>query len=238
MDLDLLMRYTPLVEYLETHASQGARILEVGSGSFGITRFYKRRIVGLDISFPPPISPYLEPHHGNVTAIPFPDSSFDFVLCMDVLEHLSRNERGPAIREMWRLARKAVLCGLPCGVKTSTYEEKYNTAFKQRFGRDNPWLAEHKKHRLPEVVEIRQLWLQIAGDMPGVRIEEIRNVNLDFWLQTHLEEQTKPWPASYRKLREAAMRNPGEFTRQKSFGDCYRRIFIVTRTDQLAGMGV
>ncbi|KKM08852.1 hypothetical protein SY88_22395 [Clostridiales bacterium PH28_bin88] len=231
MDLDLLMRYAPLIEHLETHAPRDARILEVGSGSHGITRFCKRRVVGLDIDFPPPVSPYLEPHKGHATAIPFPDHSFDFVVCTDVLEHIPGDARELAMREMWRLARRAVLCGVPCGSKALRYEERYNTAYRQRLGRDNPWLVEHQQHGLPEAEEVRRAWLRVTQGSPEARIHESGNVNLDFWLETHLAELMEPWPASYRKLRENALRNLAAFTKAKSFGDCYRRIFLIIRQE-------
>ncbi|MGB9724470.1 MAG: class I SAM-dependent methyltransferase [Chloroflexia bacterium] len=48
---------------------------------------------------------------GNALALPFPDHSFDLVLCLEVLEHLERPRQ--ALREIARVARYQVLISVP-----------------------------------------------------------------------------------------------------------------------------
>ncbi len=48
---------------------------------------------------------------GSVYELPYPDDSFDLVLCSEVLEHLDRPE--DAVRECARVARKHVLLTVP-----------------------------------------------------------------------------------------------------------------------------
>lgn len=43
--------------------------------------------------------------HGDVTALPWPDASFDRVLLADVIEHLDRDQMRPAARELHRVLR-------------------------------------------------------------------------------------------------------------------------------------
>jgi SAM-dependent methyltransferase len=47
---------------------------------------------------------YAEAH-----ALPFDDHSFDIVTCFDVLEHLLHDDQAPALRELCRVARRAVI---------------------------------------------------------------------------------------------------------------------------------
>jgi ubiquinone/menaquinone biosynthesis C-methylase UbiE len=42
---------------------------------------------------------------GIATELPFPDKSFDFVICIDVLRYLDRSDIRQALREMFRVLR-------------------------------------------------------------------------------------------------------------------------------------
>jgi ubiquinone/menaquinone biosynthesis C-methylase UbiE len=48
---------------------------------------------------------------GDVYALPFPDQSYDLVLCLEVLEHLPDPAR--ALREIRRVARRGLLLSVP-----------------------------------------------------------------------------------------------------------------------------
>jgi SAM-dependent methyltransferase len=72
---------------------------------------YFRRVVALDLSPTPSTDASVFSIVGDVTALPFPDHSFDVVLCAEVLEHVSAIE--VAVREISRVARHDVLVGVP-----------------------------------------------------------------------------------------------------------------------------
>jgi SAM-dependent methyltransferase len=49
----------------------------------------------------------------SIFALPFPDNAFDVVGCFEVLEHLPGNGPDAALRELSRIARKAVVLSVP-----------------------------------------------------------------------------------------------------------------------------
>jgi ubiquinone/menaquinone biosynthesis C-methylase UbiE len=73
------------------------RILDLGCGTGIVARLLRERlggaarITGLDVSAPMiakarTIAPELDWHEGNAMALPFPDASFDLVLCQQMLQ--------------------------------------------------------------------------------------------------------------------------------------------------------
>jgi ubiquinone/menaquinone biosynthesis C-methylase UbiE len=57
------------------------------------------------------LDPLLSPCRARVEELPFDDTSFDLVVCCEVLEHLDDPERGLA--EIARVARRAVIVSTP-----------------------------------------------------------------------------------------------------------------------------
>jgi SAM-dependent methyltransferase len=51
----------------------------------------------------------------SVTAIPFPDNSFDLVTCSALLHHMNKQERIEAVKEMSRVAKKYIFLCEPNG---------------------------------------------------------------------------------------------------------------------------
>jgi ubiquinone/menaquinone biosynthesis C-methylase UbiE len=81
---------------------RGARVLDAGCGEGVIVREYAGRlsIEGVDANFR---SEFVR--EGSVTELPYPDGTFDEVLCLDVLEHLTFPEQPVAIGEMFRVLK-------------------------------------------------------------------------------------------------------------------------------------
>lgn len=101
---DIALRYLPIIDDLKKQ-SEGT-ILDVGSGSLGITPYLKKIITGVDITFSPPYSKLLKRVKGTATKLPFKNESFDYVLCVDTLEHVPTKFRPQVIRELLRVAKK------------------------------------------------------------------------------------------------------------------------------------
>ncbi len=96
------------------------RLLEVGCAKgFLVRRFRSLGIdaYGVDISSyaigaaPDEVKPYVSV--ADIRELPWPDGSFDMVLCMETLEHVPPEEVPQAIAELARVSSGTVLCSIP-----------------------------------------------------------------------------------------------------------------------------
>ncbi|CAB1127827.1 Methyltransf_11 domain-containing protein [Candidatus Hydrogenisulfobacillus filiaventi] len=69
---------------------------------------------------PPSWPERLERQVGNLTALPWPDASFDRVFCLSTLEHLPEADQLPALRELARVLRPQGLLVLTVDVPPLT----------------------------------------------------------------------------------------------------------------------
>lgn len=78
------------------------RVLDAGCGEGVLVEDYASRlaIVGVDANY---ASAHVQP--GSLTALPYPNASFDRALCLDVLEHLPFAEQSLALSELFRVLR-------------------------------------------------------------------------------------------------------------------------------------
>ncbi|HEV8440373.1 MAG TPA: methyltransferase domain-containing protein [Methylomirabilota bacterium] len=105
----------------------GERVLDVGCGSGAVTREIARRVgsrglaVGLDpspallavareLAHEAGVGDRVEFREGNALRLPFPDRSFDAVVCVTVLSHVPRGEA--AIPELVRVLRSGGRLGV------------------------------------------------------------------------------------------------------------------------------
>ncbi|MDR1920812.1 MAG: glycosyltransferase [Candidatus Adiutrix sp.] len=90
-------------------------ILEIGRGDAFITEALPKnlKVKALDVS-PKALARVKRPAlQGPITDLPFPDASWDLVLCRGVLERLSERDRLRAVAEMSRAAAKYVVVATP-----------------------------------------------------------------------------------------------------------------------------
>ncbi len=97
--------------WLDT-ASPGTRVLDAGCGEGVLVDEYAGRLAieGIDPNYGSD-----RVQTGSLTALPFPDATFDRALCLDVLEHLTFDEQPRALAELLRVLRPggALLVSIP-----------------------------------------------------------------------------------------------------------------------------
>lgn len=131
-NINLILRYSPIVKKLNEVSRKSKKplsVLEIGSGSIGITRFYKGKVVGIDIEAEKYQNPRLNFIKGSATRLPFSDSSFDVVISIDTLEHLTRKEQIKMVLEAYRVSKKYIFFTYPIGF--NKYQKKIVTTWKK-----------------------------------------------------------------------------------------------------------
>lgn len=155
--LNHLLRYEPVVRQVE--ATPGHTLLEVGSGSRGIARYVSARweLTACDVDFADYAAPVVDPAgrasrvKASVLQMPFADDSFDVVVALDLLEHLTPQARPQALFQLCRVARRCLIVGCPTGVAALRSDERL-MRFYRRINRTVPlWLQEHLRNGFPEV---------------------------------------------------------------------------------------
>jgi ubiquinone/menaquinone biosynthesis C-methylase UbiE len=99
--------------------------------------------------------------------MPFPDASFDVVVCAEVLEHIPAPDREPALGEMLRVLRPGgrMIVTFPADATARECDQRLNAAYRDRYGTDHPWVVEHIQEGVPSTDETRALLERLAG--PG-----------------------------------------------------------------------
>ncbi len=146
---DIALRYLPIV-YDIRKTPNIRTILDVGSGSLGITPYLKQNVTGVDVTFRGPSSQYLKGVKSPADRLPFKNKSFDVSVCADTLEHVPKNRRGKVIRELVRVTKKKIYITIPCG-KSAEREDKL---LFNRLAWEEPYLKEHIIYGLPKEKEI------------------------------------------------------------------------------------
>jgi hypothetical protein len=165
--LNHVVRYEPVVALIEPLPA--VSLLEVGSGSRGISRYLHAPldVTACDLSF----DDYGSDNPGDgggvarvtasVLALPFADGEFDVVLALDLVEHLAPGDREPAIRELVRVGRVAVIVGCPTGAAALRADQRL-AAYIRRLRRPLPgWLEEHLENGFPTPDELVR-WMDPA----------------------------------------------------------------------------
>jgi Methyltransferase domain len=220
--LNWAARYLPILKVLEQQSAKIATILEVGSGSVGLGKFYRAPFVGCDVNFTlPPRVPML-PVVATATDLPFRDESFEAVIVSDVLEHVPPDQRPSVIREALRVMRNVAVFAFPCGPEAFELDRKLAETYDRKH-QDRPiWLQEHMQYPFPTehlFESLRSEWTVTA----------FGNENLDvhYWIMR--KEMHQLWNYVF-AIMLAALPGIVEYVfRRADHEPYYRRIVVIRR---------
>lgn len=183
---DRYVRYRPIVEYLRKVPRES--VLEVGSGTNGVTEFLPRKITAIDVDFGRDKTlknPFIERVKNSGTTLPFKDKSYDITLSLDTLEHIPQNRRFDFISELVRVARKSVILGFPAGIEATKADKKLAIDHIKVFHRPHWSLDEHIKLGLPKINAVKRMISEAASHNRRTieNIRMINNYNMNIWLK-------------------------------------------------------
>jgi glycosyltransferase involved in cell wall biosynthesis len=156
-----LVRFLPVLELLQAAPAAGGKLLDVGSGAYGLTTLLPSgwEVTVLDADFrdygaadgaPADTNSII----GDVRWLPFADHSFDVVVAVDLLEHLPAEDRDRAIAEICRVALRRAVIACPAGAEALAVDRRIARHLDAR-GRALPgWLHEHLQNGFPEAAAV------------------------------------------------------------------------------------
>lgn len=174
------LRYLPIVDLLKKEKLLNTKILEVGSGSYGITPYLKREVTGVDTSFPEPEYPLLKQVKSTGEKLPFKDDQFEVLILSDVLEHIPANKRKNVLEESVRVASRFVIISGPFGKDSFAQDKKLADYSKKKTGNMHPFFKEHLENGLPEIEDIKKIleknkkvvYLKVVGQYLNLSVRE------------------------------------------------------------------
>ena len=124
-----------------------------------MTEFLAYPVTGVDPDFDRTAergTRWLERLPGRATALPVADSSFDAVLCVEMLEHVPNAEREPALREMIRALRSGgrLIVTFPADATAAKLDRWLDDAYRAWHGQPHPWVAEHLQEAHPRTTDV------------------------------------------------------------------------------------
>lgn len=124
-------------------------VLEIGVGNGTVSDYLKKLNINITTcDFDKSLKPDVV---ADVKNLPFKDSSFDLVLCAEVLEHLPLKDLASALKEIRRVTKKTTILSLPhftltdiyFGFKIIPYLPKKELTFKIDFPVKHKFVGEH-----------------------------------------------------------------------------------------------
>lgn len=146
-------------------------ILEVGAGAHARLAEYlpDDDIIFLDADLPEEVCKDARFAIGDATDLAYGTGSFDFVIALDVIEHIPKQKRAAFISNIHRVAKQGVVLSAPYYSEQNPYDDRMLKIFYYLYGSKPPkWIDEHVTCTLPTEEEIRNL---IAAQ--GARPEQI-----------------------------------------------------------------
>lgn len=149
---DQYSRYKICADVLLKQGIHDGTILDVGSGEECLLEQF---LPNFDITY---LDPLLKNDvsqkkiYGDIFSAKF-SKKFDYVICIDTLEHIPKNKREHFLKLVSDLAIKGIMIIGPCSDKGDAIETDnwVNQSYLSSFGTDYKWLEEHFENELPEL---------------------------------------------------------------------------------------
>ncbi len=143
------------------------KILEVGANEHkNLEKFLKKKeIKFLDLILAPELLEDPSFIEGDATNLDFSDCEFDFVIGLDVLEHIPKNKREAFLNEIERVSKYGFIISAPFtnhGVEE--LEERLGCFFDFLYDGEILWSKEHRENGLPDITEILNTINNFAGN--------------------------------------------------------------------------
>lgn len=224
------LRYSPVVSQIKRLKLEKSKILEIGSGSLGMVPYLKTNIDGIDVDFSGPKTSLLNKIKGTASDLPFRKNSYDVVISVDVLEHLSKDIREKSILEMLRVAKKLAVIVVPTGQLSEAQDLKLQSLWKRVFGTvQNQFLEEHVKNGLPSadsvLVSIDKS-LRKLDKKAKIASHSSLNLNVRYILMRTWISKNKLFYYLYMKGFLLLL----PLLKFANFSNCYRTVFVIEFT--------
>ena len=183
-DVSIALRYLPIAKDIRSNFSEKAKLLDVGSGEFGLATYLTEDydFTGTDLTFGNKRGK-IKLVKASAEKLPFKKNSFDAAVSVDMLEHLSPDIRGRAVYEMMRVAREKVYLSFPRGRLAGLADGILSKYYKITHKSSMDYLDEHERNGLPQERSIEH-YIKLGGKKLGKRIEMQKrgNTNILLWL--------------------------------------------------------
>lgn len=223
---DQFQRYNTVKKIVESLPDdRDIKILEVGANAhFNLSEYLPNaKITFSDLN--PPNEEREDFVQADASDLPFSNDEFDYVVCLDVLEHVPESIRQAVITECIRVSSKAFImcCPIDNQGRTNAAERSASSVFKQFHHREHPWLKEHFDEGVPSLHEINLLLESLS-----VPYTQFNCGQLDWWetmMKLHMMETVD---VRFSKVCEDAYQHYNRYLYSKDTGhDCYRGFWII-----------
>lgn len=184
-DVSVALRYLGIVKDIKKNFKDKVKILDVGSGGFGLCVYMKGKydITGTDIETGGKKYKDIKVIKASVEKLPFKDFSYDIITSVDMMEHLPEKIRKKAVFEMVRVAKQKIYLAFPRG-KTSTLIDRFlRRYYKFTHKKELDFLNEHIRYQLPGERETEVFFYEAASKFKkDVVVNKKGNTNIFLWL--------------------------------------------------------
>lgn len=166
----------------------------------------------------------------NALELPFEDGSFDFVVSVDVYEHIVANQRDLFLQELSRVAHRAIFLMAPFHSDNVVSSEKLlDQHYKDFIKIQNQALTEHLENGLPDKDQTINYFRE-----KGFAVASFPNGYLERWLpMMKLQGSLTATQEGKALLRQICSFYNKHMYKYDNCEPCYRYLLVVVKSDEL-----